>query len=142
MENTLGNKAKFFALYWGQNVHNGLNSGGEEFQVAQINRFIIQYMENTFLKLKPLSSISAEDAIEVGRILKIDFKPQYLINEVREWIDCRFGFGRIEHRFECFEILDYLRSKGYALPFMGVGVETLVSWGWVKLHDSKEQKQS
>jgi hypothetical protein len=29
--------------------------------------------------------------------------------------------------------VDYLRSKGYALPFMEYSVEDLVSFGWVKL---------
>lgn len=28
---------------------------------------------------------------------------------------------------------DYLRSKGYALPWMGLSVEDLVSYGWVKI---------
>ena len=29
--------------------------------------------------------------------------------------------------------IDFLRSKGYVLPFMGLSVETLIEYGWVKL---------
>jgi hypothetical protein len=34
-------------------------------------------------------------------------------------------------------ITDYLRSKGYALPFMGLSVEQQISYGWVKLKTNK-----
>lgn len=34
---------------------------------------------------------------------------------------------------EYWRALDYLRSKGYAVPFMEHSVEDLVSFGWVKL---------
>jgi len=32
-----------------------------------------------------------------------------------------------------FQEIDYLRSKGYALPFMEYSVEDLISFGWVRL---------
>jgi hypothetical protein len=35
-----------------------------------------------------------------------------------------------------FELHDYLRSKGYALPWMGLSVDELVEYGWVKLKDN------
>jgi len=31
-----------------------------------------------------------------------------------------------------FEAVDFLRSKGYALPFMGLSVDELVNYGWIK----------
>ena len=30
-------------------------------------------------------------------------------------------------------VYDFLRSKGYALPWMGLSVEKLVEYGWVVL---------
>lgn len=30
-------------------------------------------------------------------------------------------------------IVDYLRSKGYALPYMGLSVKKMVEYGWIKL---------
>jgi hypothetical protein len=31
------------------------------------------------------------------------------------------------------EAIDYLRSRGYALPYLNFSVKDLVSFGWVKL---------
>ena len=33
-------------------------------------------------------------------------------------------------------VFDYLRSKGYALPWMDLLVEDLVEYGWVKLKEN------
>ncbi|MDV3490968.1 hypothetical protein CMV03_07160 [Elizabethkingia anophelis] len=30
-------------------------------------------------------------------------------------------------------IIDYLRSRGYALPWMEISVQKLIEYGWVKL---------
>lgn len=35
-----------------------------------------------------------------------------------------------------WKALDYLRSKGYALPFMGFSVDKMVEAGWIKLAES------
>ena len=32
--------------------------------------------------------------------------------------------------------VDYLRSKGYALPWMDLSVEDLVKYGWIKLKEN------
>lgn len=32
-------------------------------------------------------------------------------------------------------IVDYLRSKGYAIPYMGLTVEKQIEYGWIKLTD-------
>lgn len=31
------------------------------------------------------------------------------------------------------KVADYLRSKGYALPYMGISVEDQIKYGWIKL---------
>ena len=40
---------------------------------------------------------------------------------------------------EQYEI-DYLRSKGYALPYMDLSVEDLISYGWIKLKVNGKQR--
>lgn len=62
LENTLANKAKFFALYWGQLI---LFSDGVRF--PNILKFGIE--TNEYLELTPLSQITDEDAIEVAKIV-------------------------------------------------------------------------
>lgn len=33
----------------------------------------------------------------------------------------------------CAYLCDYFRAKGYALPFMGISVNKLIEYGWIKL---------
>lgn len=45
-------------------------------------------------------------------------------------------------RCECntsnhLQVYGYLRSKGYALPWMGISIKTMVEYGWVKLKEVK-----
>jgi hypothetical protein len=56
---------------------------------------------------------------------------------------CNFKTSRSIHHWvgtkkigskEC----DYLRSKGYALPWMDLSVEDLVEYGWIKLKENYE----
>lgn len=72
MENTLENKAKFFAQYWGQNVLNSDKYGCENisyyFNPSQSNVDGIKGY-NYHLLLKPLSSITDEDACHISMLL-------------------------------------------------------------------------
>lgn len=126
----LDNKAKFFALYWGQNIlSNGIEIGGN---VGDCD-------ENLFLLLKPLSSITDEDAIVIGRL------HGHQDNEDNNWgDDYLLGVGkRVAFHFPDFrtpvcvsdtlDMIDYLRSKGYALPWKGLAVKYMVQDGWIKL---------
>lgn len=144
MENTLENKARFFSLYWRQKVmrcktFNATTGHGlSGLMKVDINSETIK--ENWFLELKPLTSISDEDAIEVAKIfgrVKGDSP-----NEYRKLINYFFGDGSLFDRFylipelpvyTSLEVIDCLRSKGYALPFVGASVEELINRGWVKL---------
>lgn len=122
MENTLENKAKFFAQYWGQKVLSGdsetihtLNTGDMAFGIGK-----------NWLELTPLSKITDGDAIEVGYY-------QGFKRSIRENAkDCINEFIKGDFKLD-YDSIDYLRSKGYALPWMGLSVETLVEYGWIKL---------
>lgn len=110
MENTLENKAKFFAQYWGQEVLTTFFGSG-----FYIDRDLYPISSGSFfLVLKPLSSITDEDAGESGYDnAKSMLSDNYLVNSPY--------------------VFDYLRSRGYALPWMGLSVEQLIEYGWVKL---------
>ena len=109
------NKAKFFALYWGQEILNdGIETGGN----------VGDCEEEMFLLLKPLSSISDEDKEAVG------LEPYNQFGE-KGWYE-RSTFDELFYYWS-FEDVDYLRSKGYALPWMGLSVEEMVEAGWIKL---------
>lgn len=124
MENTLENKQMFFAQYWGLPINNYKLQYSKRLKVVVEPKNAIQ--KNSYLTLIPLSKISDENAIEAGNIfdgLRL-LNSSAKINYTKVWLN-QF----IEKR----EISDFLRSKGYALPWMGLSVEQLVEYGWVKL---------
>lgn len=166
MENTLENKAKFFAQYWGQDVYTKESYNGEGgLQKIQPFHFSTGMIEDGYIELKPLSSISDEDAITIAMLLvnwqpsmsklsKINIRSRQdgdhvwdeLILEftssfnytVRyrggDWLGWINSNGRCEWTlFNHLKVYDYLRSKGYALPYMGLSVEQQIEYGWVKL---------
>ena len=139
MENTLENKRKFFAQYWGQEIgfyyRSKINNHKNHCLIGDFGSIV-------WVELKSLSDITDEDAIKVGEILKMNYKKDFLIKEVKDWIDCRFGFGHIKHRFECLQVFDYLRLKGYAVPYMGLSVEKLIEYGWVTLKNDNNENRS
>lgn len=132
-------KENIFALYWKQNVrrykptygsHKTTIVNGQSFQGA--------------LLLKNLSNITNDDIIEVC-VINGDTLPENkeLIDEdgiqsAKEDIISSFkpwdgnGNGFIECRNVC-HIIDFLRSRSYALPAMGFSVDQLVEEGIFQL---------
>lgn len=110
------NKQRFFALYWGQWIMVRYNRNG----ASGIGESTMRNVRNSYLLLTPLSMISDEDI------------------DVLSWGENRILTKRqvfevsISHSYHIKEI-DFLRSRGYALPWMGLSVEKLVQSGWVKL---------
>ena len=122
-QNTLENKERFFAQYFGQHVL----YFSSDF-LRKIDNLTLDSVENDdYLELKPLSQISDEDAIKISKefyAFKSDIR-----NSVKEL------FQEFDVLELSMEIGDYLRSKGYALPWMDLSVEDLVEYGWVKLKE-------
>lgn len=148
-ENTLENKRKFFAQYWGQKIL--LHVIDVDDILLLLNNEIDNDVKNWLLYLIPLSQISDEDAIQgimftynktyedLGEILEVKH-----YNTFSSITTTRGGENFKTHRSihhwngdrkigskEC----DYFRSKGYALPWMDLSVEDLVEYGWVKLKE-------
>jgi len=132
------NKAKFFALYWGQEVQ---SHGKEMFHVTGI------LVRQSYLQLKPLSAISDEDAIDVLNVLmgyEENYYQDWHPNIQKVWmqtikIDLNDDFGSrqvpaLQSYFKyTWQVGDFLRSKGYALPWMGLSVVEMTEAGWIKL---------
>ena len=120
LENTLENKAKFFAQYWRQDLLCRVIFGKNKNEIIMHNtpcsNLKLGEIIDSYLELKPLSHISDEDAIKLGFTNARDF----------------LAVADIYHIYH----VDYLRSKGYALPYMYLSVEDLVEYGWVKLKEN------
>ena len=147
IENTLENKAKFFAQYWGQHL---IIMGSF---LRRIDHVTLCNIENDdILQLKPLSKISDEDAIEVAKILH-EVEGNFEIVYNADDLTSVSAFGRpcysdtidifwngnlrydIASSIQILNAYDYLHSKGYALPWMDLSVEDLIEYGWIKLEE-------
>lgn len=136
MKNTFENKRKFFAQYLGLNISCIRIEDAEDKKGFEVNLCDWKVThEDAYLELKPLSQISDEDAYALASILEISNSLILTakVIEVKSWLRDEFGFGKISHKWEAMEVQDYLRSKGYALPWMGIKIEELIDYGWVKL---------
>jgi len=130
MENTIDSKAKFFAQYWGQEVVKDENVDDlcEVSNIDLLNAEIKNY--ESYLVLNPLSMISVDDISELSKIC--NSTPNDLMKAIlSEMISMDLFPTRAG---------DFLRSKGYALPFMGLSVEKMVEHGWIKLKTESDAK--
>ena len=147
-ENTLENKAKFFAHYFSQNVL----YFSSDF-LRKIDNLTLDSIENDdFLELKPLSQISDEDVIQgITYLYNITREALGEILEIKHYdtfssittigIGCNFKTSRSIHHWRGTKKIgsveaDYFRSKGYALHYMDLSVEDLIEYGWVKLKEN------
>ena len=130
MENTIENKQKFFAQYWGQ------KKGKTDFDSRLwINENFLNSV--IYLELKPLSSITDEDAIEVAIQNKFDNKDseacKRMCADLLDWALNPQKYPLRPKAMLPYTTSDYLRSKGYAVPYNGLSVEKLIEYGWIKL---------
>lgn len=139
MENTTENKAKFFALYWGQRV---VYDNNRYYTVDTLGITILRGC----LLLTPLSQITDEDAKELGKICGLangtvrGYAYSVLVEDDSYQLQISFnGYiclrknDKLYNEKGILDCYDFVRSKGYALPYMGLSVEDLVKLGWIRL---------
>jgi len=111
-------KCRFFMQYYGQEVF----AFDSEDAIKINNRTISYIRQYSFLRLKPLLKITDEDAISMYRGLERNYE------SANQFLEDYKSIGFLEQ-----SEVDFLRSKGYAVPFMGYSVDDLVKIGWVQL---------
>ena len=136
-ENTLENKAKFFAQYWGCKVLKNelLNLNIPAHKIGMDN---CRGSREQYLELKPLLQISNEDAEQVIGLQECRLKRSdvnsccYGMSPSGIFVNSLLGHNSfyLSHRE-----VDYLRTKGYAIRWTNLKVEDLISYGWIKLNE-------
>ena len=122
MENTLENKAKFFALYFGQKVFWHLEYGSEISILDSIHLdWKYGYCDKGYcLKIRSVKKMLKKDTDDFS----LNFS--YDINQ--------YGYTQSKKRYDwTASNIDELRLRGYAVPWMGLSVEKLLEYGWIKL---------
>ena len=111
-------KCRFFAQYWGTKT---MYVGGVGLvEVGKVGWNLKH--PDFFLQLKPLSKITDEDAISMYRGLERNYESS------NQFLEDYKSIGFLEQ-----SEVDFLRSKGYAVPYMEYSVDELVKIGWVQL---------
>ena len=126
-------KERFFAQYWGQNVIQKENTERLS-TVCGVTQQLMECSER-WLLLRPILSITDEEAIEINSILHPNqfADKQIIIVWITMLIKAGKGTISVFGRALSLELSDYLRSIGVALPFMGHSVEDLAKAGWIRL---------
>jgi hypothetical protein len=148
-------KSRFFAQYWGQKVMKKNIEGLDNFY-SEPDGFIRSMTIDSplFLELKPLSKITKEDLQQIfikefpfdtifnsyDFMCKYELRNYFIISNVCEKAYLQIIDFENNKEFNSFKYktishigIDYLRKKGYAVPFDEYSVEDLVSFGWLKL---------
>jgi len=148
MENNSENKARFFALYLFQDaviIGNGIEGlHDEKFKQAGRYKIDTEALDSLYrigdcgdaVELTPLLAVTDEDAIEVAKFIGFDKGiNQKAYIKVGNHVCKNILDGRMHmmNPIHAFNMLDYLRSKGYALPWMNVSVDQQIEYGWIKL---------
>lgn len=115
-------KAKIFAQYLGCKMLH--NSATRPEHIYEIN-YSDDYSKYELL-LKPLSEISDEDLDIISEILGVIY-PKNFVNSIIE------NSNYAVNSTLCINTIQYLQSKGYALPYLDYSVDDLVELGVYKL---------
>lgn len=138
MDNTLENKAKFSCLYHGQRLQRIKESYGVNATLFLVSANVT---ENSFLELKPLSQISDEDAWKLASFCGYANANEVIGYRILAGLDLLgcfpTGLPIATKITGHYEAIDSLRSRGYAIPWMGLSVEKLIEYGWIKLKEVK-----
>lgn len=130
-------KAKFFAQYYLQEV--AVLEWRQGHNPEPIVEMLFQE-DIDHLLLTSLDQITDEHAIEFLRLLgfSIDDHPDMSLPvakmEVNKLI---YDDESVWDWYNSISAVDFLRSKGYALPWLNYSVEKQIENGWIKLNKAK-----
>jgi len=126
MENNIDNKIRFMGLYLGT-----VTVRHQAWETRKTEKLTsIRLQDEYYLELKPLSSITDEDAIEVAKILGYDYSDEGdYFTTASNYLE-RYYYNPKD---TSIGVVDYLRSRGYAYYYMGLDVDEQIEYGWIKL---------
>lgn len=120
------NRRKFEAIYFVQRVFRSSRIPKVD-QLVSGRNLERPNSKYDWLELKSIELFSDEDALELSNFLEIDNPEEGWRENLDELIEYT---SNIESPAV---LIDWLRNKGYAVPWMGLSVEEMVQAGWIKL---------
>jgi len=142
MENTIENKAKFFAQYWGAETECTSHDGGTYKGTVDEVGITGEFLSGGKVLLKGLSAISDEDAkilsCHLVNIVGLDgFVKKQSAQLVKEVIE---NYSKVNSLFMLPAIfVDKCRELGYAICWNDTTVDDQIEYGWVRLMNNDEE---
>lgn len=137
-------KARIAALYYGQSIMQTTikNNPHDLSGIMRVEPLaFMEWDSQYFLNVARVSSITDEDAIEVANIATGWNEDEYLNpSDVPYWLDeiltgnCALTANYVSG-YQIIDVIDCLRSKGYALPAFGYSVDELAEAGVFKIKE-------
>jgi|GEM_PF-7101941 len=120
-------KQAFFAQYLYQKVVVGSSK-------KPIDCYPVFANDPTYLLLKNLKDISDEDAENIANIIGIKISKSISRFDITYYYLSDFTDNHTMETSgkETLQVLDYLRSKGYLLPFREYTIDQIIEMGWAK----------
>lgn len=142
----------FYMQYFGQFVltaiDRDINKIGCGVSIYNMSLLLDGTFSDHYLELKSLSAITDEDAIEVAKIVSGNELEKFILkDEFRVLVSCGnddigiwFDGEILMSDNEQYPLLvlgcyDYLRSRGYLLPFRQYSKQQLLDMGWAKIEE-------
>lgn len=119
----------FFALYWGQRVWRSPKTD----KCYSVNVETLMITNRDFLELRPLSSITDEHANQGAKIIGC-----YSPGDDGSWYRRRILAPSFFESVATLQETDYLRSKGYLVPFRHYSIQDLLELGVAKYANQKQ----
>jgi len=133
---TQQNKERFFALYWGQYV--GCDKQVTNCTIDDVYMNLLcenKNFEPYYLILKDIHDISVKDIEELRDMTSFctdyDIVEDHIISIQEPESTCSLSSIYTDITIE---YVDFFRSKGYALDFIGITVKEMIDAGWIKLN--------
>lgn len=130
MENNIENKYSFFAQYWNVESHKMI-AKPNLYKVGRNGLFVGEF---DYLVLKPLSSITDD---ELGTIARFYNRTATNVYIDQDQLTFDYYHGDETHsaavELNSGYCLDFLRSNGFAMEWMGLTVGQLQEYRWIKL---------
>lgn len=134
MKNTIFNKHQFFSLYFGQKVYMFSENHPVINTMSYWNIIENDNNENDYLLLKSIENITDYDLLIIDKICSTN--PNGDIEQLKSFFYEFFieqNTYDYPNPYNTLRVYDYLRSKGYALPYLGLSVALQLQYGWIKI---------